>query len=84
MAQQHHHENIFQHTSHAGLYLPANHPAVPREFANIGVRIEDDVLVTAGSPEVLSDHASLPIDVEGIESLVGKNRGAVEQLLASC
>lgn len=42
------------------------------------------MLVTGGTPEVLSDHDSLPIDVQQIESLVGTNRGVVDELLAAC
>jgi Xaa-Pro aminopeptidase len=36
-------------------------------FSGIGVRIEDDVLVTAGEPEVLT--RELPRDIEAIENL---------------
>lgn len=48
------------------------------------MRIEDDVLVTADGPEVLSDHESLPIDVERLEALVGTNKGAIDMMLAAC
>jgi Xaa-Pro aminopeptidase len=41
---------------------------VPAEFANIGVRIEDDVVVTAGACEVLT--AAAPKTVGDIESLM--------------
>jgi Xaa-Pro aminopeptidase len=54
-------------TVEPGIYIrPA--PKVPREFWNIGVRIEDDVLVTAGAPEVLT--AALEKDPDEIETLV--------------
>ncbi|MEN9787197.1 MAG: hypothetical protein RLZZ299_2461 [Pseudomonadota bacterium] len=43
-----------------------------------GIRIEDDVLVTDGAPEVLS--AGVPKDVAGIEALVGTGPGADERL----
>ena len=42
---------------------------VPREFWNIGVRIEDDVLVTANGCEVIT--AATPKSVTDIEALVG-------------
>jgi len=41
---------------------------VPRQFANIGIRIEDDVLVTASGKEVLT-HAA-PKTVEDVEALM--------------
>jgi Xaa-Pro aminopeptidase len=40
------------------------HP-VPAEYRGIGIRIEDDVLVTAGAPEVLT--AGTPKTVEEVE-----------------
>jgi Xaa-Pro aminopeptidase len=54
-------------TVEPGIYIrPA--PGVPKEFWNIGVRIEDDVLVTTGAPDVLT--AALEKTPEAIESLV--------------
>jgi len=54
-------------TVEPGIYIrPA--PKVPREFWNIGVRIEDDVLVTAGAPDVLS--GALEKEADAIERLV--------------
>jgi len=54
-------------TVEPGCYIrPA--PGVPEAFANIGVRIEDDVLVTAQGHEILS--ASAPKDVTDIEALM--------------
>ena len=37
---------------------------VPEEFWNIGIRIEDDVLVTPGGCEVLSDAPKQPAYIE--------------------
>ncbi len=54
-------------TVEPGLYLRPS-ARVPREFAHIGVRIEDDVLVTNGAPEVLS--AALEREPDAIERLM--------------
>ncbi|GAA3923920.1 aminopeptidase P family protein [Microbacterium invictum] len=53
-------------TVEPGLYFHANDLTVPRELRGIGVRLEDDLLVTADGAEVLS--AALPIDAAGIEA----------------
>jgi Xaa-Pro aminopeptidase len=45
---------------------------VPAEFRGIGVRIEDDVLVTETGVENLS--AALPRKVEEIEAWIAKTR----------
>lgn len=52
-------------TVEPGLYFHANDLAVPPELRGLGVRLEDDVLVTATGAEVLSE--ALPIDASGIE-----------------
>ncbi len=54
-------------TVEPGIYIRPS-PRVPREFWNIGVRIEDEVLVTADAPEVLTGH--LEKTAEAIEALV--------------
>jgi len=43
---------------------------VPRQFWNTGVRIEDDVVVTASGCEVLT--AAAPKSVKDLEALVGR------------
>ncbi len=53
-------------TVEPGLYFQANDLTVPEEFRGIGVRIEDDVLVTATGSRNLS--AALPRSVDGIEA----------------
>jgi len=54
-------------TVEPGCYIrPAE--GVPAEFANIGVRIEDDVVVTSGGCEVLT--AAAPKSVSDIEMLM--------------
>lgn len=52
-------------TVEPGLYFHAFDETVPPELRGIGVRIEDDILVTTGGSEVLSD--ALPIDAVGLE-----------------
>ena len=54
-------------TVEPGLYIPRDSKA-PEKFKGIGIRIEDDVLVTEGGPEVLSRH--LPKEADEIESLM--------------
>lgn len=56
-------------TIEPGLYIPADADDVPPELRGIGVRIEDDVLVTAGGCEILTRH--VPVDPDEIERLVG-------------
>ncbi len=55
-------------TVEPGIYIPANSKGIHRKWWNIGIRIEDDVLVTASGNEVLT--ASLPSAVEEIEALM--------------
>jgi Xaa-Pro aminopeptidase len=41
-------------TVEPGIYIAPDEPSVPAEWRGIGVRIEDDVLVTSSDPEVLT------------------------------
>ena len=52
-------------TVEPGLYFHAHDLTVPPELRGVGVRLEDDLLVTADGADVLSD--SLPIDAAGVE-----------------
>lgn len=54
-------------TVEPGIYIPASRK-VPARWRNIGVRIEDDVVVTANGPDVLSK--GLAKDVDQIENLM--------------
>jgi Xaa-Pro aminopeptidase len=55
-------------TVEPGIYISSDLPNVHKRWHNIGVRIEDDVLVTAKGNEVLSCHA--PKEIETIEHLM--------------
>jgi len=55
-------------TVEPGLYI-GNERGIPKRYRNIGVRIEDDVLVTRGGNEVLT--AAVPKDADAVEALVG-------------
>ncbi len=55
-------------TVEPGLYIPASR-SVPKKYRNIGIRIEDDVLVTRSAQEVLS--RAVIKSVDAIEALVG-------------
>ncbi|MEN8174693.1 MAG: Xaa-Pro aminopeptidase [Pseudomonadota bacterium] len=58
-------------TVEPGLYIPAGTRGVARKWWNIGIRIEDDVLVTRDGNEVLS--RDLPKSVAEIEQLMQEN-----------
>jgi Xaa-Pro aminopeptidase len=55
-------------TVEPGIYIPEDSPC-DRKWWNIGIRIEDDILVTDGDPENLS--RALPRAAADIEAMVG-------------
>ena len=55
-------------TIEPGLYLLPNDEEIPERYRGIGVRIEDDVLVTEGEAEVLT--ASIPKAVAELEEVL--------------
>jgi Xaa-Pro aminopeptidase len=55
-------------TVEPGIYIPPGTRGVAKEWQGIGIRIEDDVAVTQGDPEVLSD--GVPTDPDEIEQLM--------------
>lgn len=56
-------------TVEPGLYVPADAEGVPEEYRGIGIRIEDDVAVTAQGREILT--RAVPVDPGEIERIVG-------------
>ncbi|MCD6038991.1 MAG: pepP [Gammaproteobacteria bacterium] len=55
-------------TVEPGIYIPAGTAGVPKRWHNIGIRIEDDVLVTSTGYEVLSQN--VPKMIKEIEALM--------------
>ena len=56
-------------TIEPGIYISKDRTDVPAEYRGIGIRIEDDVLVTESGYEVLTGDA--PKEIAEIEALVG-------------
>lgn len=56
-------------TVEPGIYVPRNLRGPGKPYAGIGIRVEDDVLVTADGPEVLT--AAVPKTVAELEQVVG-------------
>lgn len=55
-------------TVEPGIYIPANTPGVDPKYWNIGIRIEDDVLITESGHEVIT--AAVPVKPDAIERLM--------------
>lgn len=60
-------------TVEPGIYIAPDDTSVDKRWRGIGVRIEDDILVTETGYEILSK--SLPKTIEAIENLMQKNLG---------
>ena len=57
-------------TIEPGIYIRSDDPEAPRDLLGIGIRIEDNLLVTTGGNEVMTSGA--PKDVAGMEAVIGK------------
>lgn len=57
-------------TVEPGIYVNPNTKGIPEKYLGIGVRIEDDVLVTENGPRVLSN--KVPKDAGEIETLMAR------------
>ncbi len=55
-------------TVEPGIYIAPDAKNVPAQWRGIGIRIEDDVVVTRGEPEVIT--AGVPSDPDEIEALL--------------
>ncbi|MNT85786.1 Xaa-Pro aminopeptidase 1 [compost metagenome] len=55
-------------TVEPGLYFPVGHPGVDPAYWGIGVRIEDDVLITEDGHAVLTE--GIPKSVAALEGLL--------------
>lgn len=58
-------------TIEPGLYFGADDESVPEKYRGIGIRIEDDILVTENGHENLT--LMIPKKIEDIEAIVGKD-----------
>jgi Xaa-Pro aminopeptidase len=54
-------------TIEPGLYIPADDERVPEEYRGIGVRIEDDVVITADGARNLT--SGVPKELDEIEAI---------------
>ena len=61
-------------TVEPGIYMPAGSKDLPRKWWNIGIRIEDDVLVTADGNDILSKDA--PKTIDEIEAIMAHDIAA--------
>ncbi|HEX4482083.1 MAG TPA: Xaa-Pro aminopeptidase [Rudaea sp.] len=59
-------------TVEPGIYIAPDMKSVPAKWRGIGIRIEDDVVVTRGEPEVIT--AAVPSDPDEIEALMADAR----------
>lgn len=58
-------------TIEPGLYIPQDAPDVPDELRGLGIRIEDDILVTSDGQQNLT--ISCPKEIVDLENLIGKD-----------
>lgn len=59
-------------TVEPGLYIPPDDKSAPAKYRGIGIRIEDDILVTEGGNRNLT--AKVPKDPEAIEALMNSKK----------
>lgn len=64
-------------TVEPGIYIGEN-PDVPIKYHNIGVRIEDDLLVTSQGAEILT--ANAPKQINELENIIGRRKSKNETL----
>ena len=64
-------ENGMVLTIEPGIYISKKNKNVPTQYRGIGIRIEDDVLVTKSGCDVLTK--ALPKEIGEIESIMARN-----------
>ena len=57
-------------TIEPGLYIPAHDQTAPDDLRGIGIRIEDNIVVTASGCENLTEAA--PKEIADLEAIIGK------------
>jgi Xaa-Pro aminopeptidase len=57
-------------TVEPGLYIPIDDESAPKEFRGIGIRIEDNIVVTANGFENLT--TSCPKEIADLEAIIGR------------
>ena len=63
-------------TLEPGIYIPLNAEHVPQKYRGIGIRIEDDVLLTNSGPYVLT--GDLPKEIDDIEMLLAGDESKIQ------
>lgn len=58
-------------TVEPGLYIPRHETSVPEELRGLGIRIEDDILITQGGCINMTEKC--PREVEDLERLIGRS-----------
>nr|DBA18264.1 TPA: hypothetical protein GDO54_016536 [Pyxicephalus adspersus] len=59
-------------TIEPGIYIPANDTEIPEKYRGIGIRIEDDVVITEQSPIILS--AKCPKEIYELQQVCGQGQ----------
>jgi Xaa-Pro aminopeptidase len=62
-------------TIEPGLYFAQNDLLLPKEMRGIGIRIEDDVLMTENGPEWIS--AGIPKEIDDVEAWMARRAADV-------
>ena len=58
------------HTIEPGLYVPVTDDSAPKELRGLGVRIEDDILISEKGPVNLTQ--DVPKEIKELEAIIGE------------